>query len=78
MTHPTPAHSLLPRWRLLPRADQERVIDLIEDDREDEVAEVLGMKRITGASEPSLHTLGAADHHTAFQPPPAAATKVRA
>jgi hypothetical protein len=41
-----PAHSLLPRWRLLPRADQERVVELIEDDREDEAMEVLGMNSV--------------------------------
>jgi hypothetical protein len=38
------ARRVVLRWRLLPRADQERVVELIEDDREDEAMEVLGMK----------------------------------
>jgi hypothetical protein len=59
---PTPANSLLPRWRLLPRADQERVVELIEDDREDEAMEVLGMNSVTprrsNQSPDALRALG--------------------
>jgi len=44
---PTRPHGLTPaayaRWLSLTTEDQERVIDMVEDDREDEAMAVLGM-----------------------------------